>query len=363
MKKKVFVLLVALMMIIVTVAGCGGGNTGGASDSGAGSSASASGDLKPIKMGLSMSALDFVIFQAFSDYLEQNLVEMGKDRGWAVDYQVVSANSDVTKQANDIRDMLAAGCEVIFCQAVDSKTILSSVQEVHDAGKIFIMYNRKADASASGNQIPKATYNMDSFYQAYEGMVQLFEIMKADGVEPVDIIDVHGDTGDENAHNREAGFRKAVEEYGFADRVVQVVDVGVWEVDLALQNTAAALQAYPNSNCMYVASDGMLPGVQTALENAGKWVKRGEAGHVYMCSTDMYPIGIQATLDRFVDANVECPAWQSGYEAAIGAFDLLEGLPVSQDETKIRGLVITSDNAAEVLAAGRPWGVEYADRS
>jgi ABC-type sugar transport system substrate-binding protein len=224
------------------------------------------------------------------------------------------------------------------------------------------MFFREADESATGKQIPSATVNMDSEHQAYGAMVETFKIMAADGVEPKAIIDVHGDIADENAVNREKGFRKAVAEFGWEDRVVQVVDTGHWEPEVALQNTAAALQAHPDSNCMYVASDWLMSGVQTALENAGKWNPRGEAGHVYLGGTDMYPSGIQYTIDKYMDGNVDVPAWQISERCAQVAFDLIEGKSVSKENQLMKGTVINSDNAKEVVD-NTPylWGVDYAD--
>lgn len=193
-------------------------------------------------------------------------------------------------------------------------------------------------------------------------MVEVFKIMEADGVEPQAIIDVHGDIADQNALNREDGFRKAVAEFGWGDRVVQVVDSGHWEPEVALQNTTAALQAHPDSNCMYVASDWLMSGVQTALENAEKWYPRGEAGHLYLGGTDIYPSGFQYTLDGYMDGNVDVPAWQIAQAASKSAFDLIEGKEVTKENQLVKGTVINSDNAAQALEENpHLWGVEYKD--
>lgn len=320
-------------------------------------------DENSVKMGLAMNQMDSVVFQAWADYLEEAVTDEGGKRGYEVEFTMTNANGDVTKQANDIRDLITAGSDVIFAPALDSKTILSSIAEVHNAGRYFIMYNREADDSAVGPQIPDATVNMDSEYQAYAAMVEVFKIMEADGVEPRSIIDVHGDIADENAHNRESGFRRAVAEFGWEDRVAQVVDTGHWEPEVALQNTAAALQAHPDTNCMYVSSDWLMSGVQTAMENAGKWHKRGHPDHVYLGGTDMYPSGIQYTLDGYMDGNVDVPSWEVAVQSAVYAFDLIEGKPVPQENTLVKGTVINSTDAkAQIEAAEHLWGVDYADR-
>ena len=320
-------------------------------------------DLKPIKMGLSMPQMDAVVWHAWGDYLEEALVEEGKKRGYDVEFTMTNANGDVTKQANDIKDLITKGCEVIYCAALDSKAILSSISEVHKAGKYFVMYFREAHESATGDQIPDATVNMDSEFQAYGAMVEVFKIMEEDGVEPVDIIDVHGDIADENAINRERGFRKAVAEFGWEDRVATIVDTGHWEPEVALANVTAALQAFPNTNCMYVSSDWLMSGVQTAMENADKWHPRGEEGHIYLGGTDMYPSGIQYTIDKYMDGNVDVPCWQGAQKSAELGFDLVEGKEVSQEPYLVKGTVINSNNAAQVVEeAPHLWGVDYAEK-
>ena len=141
----------------------------------------------------------------------------------------------------------------------------------------------------------------------------------------------------------------------------QVVETGHWEPEVALQNTAAALQAHPESNCMYVSSDWLMSGVQTALENAGKWNKRGSPNHIYLAGTDMYPSGVKDTIDKYMDGNVDVPAWQMAVKAAEAAFDLVQGKSVSQKPFLMKGTVINSDNAAEVVkAAPHLWAVDYA---
>jgi len=318
---------------------------------------------KSIKMGLSMNQMDLVVFHAFADYLKEAVLQEGKARGYNVDWTMVSANGDVTKQANDIKDLMSRGSKVIFGAAIDSKTILSSVAQVRNAGDYFVMYTKAANKSATGMEVPSATVNMDSEFQAYGATIETLKMMAKDGVKPKAIIDVHGDIGDENATNREQGFRKALKEYGFENLVAQVVDSGHWEPEVALQNTAAALQAHPDCNMMYVATDGLMPGVQTAMENAGKWAKRGQPNHIYLAGTDMYPSGIKYTKERYMDGDVDVPAWQMAVRAAQVAFDLVEGKTVSQTPFLEKGTVINSDNAADVIAtAPHLWGVDYAGK-
>jgi len=349
--KKVLVVLLVLALCIGMLAACTPKANSGAS----------SGGPQKVKIGLAMNALDAMAFQAFAAYIEKALTEQAPARGYEVEFTMLNANADVTKQANDVKDLLAAGCDVILCPALDSVAILPSIQEVHKAGKYFVMYFREASPTAEGDQVPDATVNMESMYQAYDGMVALFDMMKKDGVDVVKIINVHGDITDENATNRNTGFMMAVEEYGYADKVAAVVDCGRWEPEVAMANTASALQQHPDANVLYTASDYLMFGVQTALENANKWFPRGEKGHVYICASDMFPIGIELTLQKYIDTNVDVGCWAIAARTAEVTFDLLDGKTVDKTPELVTGLMITSDNAAEMIASTPFWGVDFAD--
>ena len=68
--------------------------------------------------------------------------------------------------------------------AIDNVASLAAVKECHsnDVGSIF--FCREADSSASEDEIPDATVNMDSYDQGYASTIRMFEYMKDDGIEP-----------------------------------------------------------------------------------------------------------------------------------------------------------------------------------
>ena len=317
-------------------------------------------ELKHVKMGLSMQSLQAAAFHAWADYLQYRLDYEAGQRGYEVELITTNANDDVTKQANDIRDLIAQGCEVIFCPCLDSQAILSSVKEVHDAGKIYVSYCREVSHDAKGDEVPDLTVNFASEDQAYWGMVDLFEIMKADGVEPVKIIDCYGDKTDENAHNRERGLQKAIKEYGYENVPIVEAECGHWEPDVCGQNLAPVLAANPDANCMYSSSDFLSSGIQKAMEDAGMWHKHGEEGHVYFSASDLYPLGIQHLREGYMDTGVDQGCYNFAVHAAAGAFDLLEGKEVEPVQL-VLGTRATYKDIEEILATIPLWGNDYAD--
>lgn len=317
-------------------------------------------EVKVIKMGLAMQSKQAPAFHAWEDYLLQRVEFEAAERGYEVEWTATNASDDATKQANDIKDLLAKGCEVIFVPCVDSQAILQSVEEVHAAGALYISYCRAVSPDATGAQVPDVTVNFSSEEQAYVGVMEMFKIMKADGIEPTTMIDVHGQVIDENATNREIGLRRALKDSGYEDLEVIVCDSGAWEPDVSRDAVDAALQAHPEANCLYTSSDYMMTGIQIALENHDKWYPSGEEGHVYIASSDIFPHAIPMLQGGYIDTAVDQGCYMFAVGAAKSAFDLLEGKEVEKVQLTL-GTLATSDSIDAILADPliALWGNDY----
>ena len=361
--KKLLLMMVVLVFVLSTFVACApkeAASTPEQAPAAAVEEAPAVAATKVVKMGLAMQSKMAPAFQAWEDYLFERVTKEANERGYTVEWTATNASDDATKQANDIKDLLAKGCEVIFCPCVDSQAILQSVEEVHKAGAIYISYCRAVSPEATGAQIPDVTVNFSSEEQAYVGVMELFKIMKADGIEPTTMIDVHGQVIDENAINRETGLRRALIDAGYPDLEVIVCDSGAWEPDVARDSVDAALQAHPDANLLYTSSDFMMPGIQTALENHDKWFARGEAGHVYLASSDIFPIAIEMLQAKYIDTAVDQGCYMFAVNAAKSAFDLLDGKQVEKVQLTL-GTMATNDTIASILADPTIalWGNDY----
>ena len=127
-----------------------------------------------------------------------------------------------------------------------------------------------------------------------------------------------------------------------------------------MQELEPALAANPDANVIYASSDFLSTGIQTAMENADMWHKRGEEGHVYMSTSDMYPIGITHLVERYNDTAVDQGCYNFAVNAAKSCFDLLEGKEVEPVQL-VLGTVATNDTIEEILATIPLWGNDYAD--
>ena len=347
-------LLMVLMVVLIASTGmvfAGGQQEAAAADTSG---------LPVVKMGLAMQSKMAPAFQAWEDYLYTRVQYEAEERGYAVEWTATNANGDSVKQANDIKDLLAKGCEVIFVPCNDSQAILTSVEEVRKAGVFYVSYCRAVSPDAAGLQVPDTTINFASEEQAYVGVMKMFEMMKADGIEPTTMIDVHGQVIDENAINRETGLRRALVDSGYPDLEVIVCDSGAWEPDVARDSVDAALQAHPEANCLYTSSDFMMPGIQVAMENNDKWYPRGEEGHVYLASSDIFPIAIEMLQAGYIDTAVDQGCWMFAVNAAASAFDLIEGKDVPEMQLTL-GTMATNDDIDALIADPDVffWGNDY----
>lgn len=110
--KKFTVILLALILVISVI--------------GVPAKARETGD--PITIGISTNALANI----HNRHMFEGLKEEAENRGHKV--ITANANGNVTQQANDVENLVRAGCDVIVIQNADNFSLKNAVQEAVDAG-------------------------------------------------------------------------------------------------------------------------------------------------------------------------------------------------------------------------------------
>jgi len=288
---------------------------------------------------------------------ERYLKRYSEANGWK--FISAIAENDAAKQSQDIDDLVARGCDVIIAMAVDSKAIVSSIRSVQAENIPIIGYMRP--------QAPEDPYKFNAFAgqdtvaQAYDSAISVGKMMEQDGVQAKNVraLNVIGDPNDDNALYRKAGFEKAAKELGWT--IVSEIICDKWSIDKALTGSINALEADSSINVVLLASDYLWPGVKTALEKKDMLRKRGEKGHVYVASQDLFPGGVDAIKARYIDASTVLDMNGMAVIAIEMAKRLLNGEKLSQTTTPkrftlINGATITKEN---VDTEQNLWGVEF----
>ena len=294
-----------------------------------------------VLIAYSMDALENDIWRAVATLFEQDMNALGEETGNDIEVQMVVADGDVGRQNAQIRDLIGLSPAVLFIAPKDSKAIVSSIAAAERQDIPVVTHIRDSDPEADVR--PTTFLGIDAFHQGYSTAQELFRIMEEDGVEPR-VINVMGDLGDENAVLRSEGLKKAAEEAGA--EVLQDVPTG-WNPDRALSGLSAALQSHPDATAVFVGSDHLIQGVRTALERADRWAPRGEEGHMYLGSQDVFPIAIGMIEEGYIDANTVFDIGVVSQQASDVVRALLEGGEV-EPSYAVEGRVATRDNIGEI---------------
>ncbi|MFG3052189.1 substrate-binding domain-containing protein [Kitasatospora sp. NPDC048239] len=248
----------AVAVAAVVSVGLGLASCGSAKQStGSSSSGSASGG-GAIKIGLLLPETKTTRYEQFDrPLIEQRIKELAPNA--QIDYY--NANENATTQQTQVDTALTKGDKVLILDAVDSKSIQSSVQKAHDAGVKVIAYDRLAqgpvDAYVSFDNKKVGELQGQALVAAVDG--------KADAGS---IIMINGSPTDPNAADFKAGAHSAIDG---KLTIGKEYDTPNWDPNNANQEASAAITAIggPNVVGVYSANDGMAAGIATALKAAG----------------------------------------------------------------------------------------------
>ncbi|MER6302868.1 substrate-binding domain-containing protein [Kitasatospora sp. NPDC001539] len=234
-----------------------GGSSGGAS-AGGGGSASGTVAVGAVRIGLLLPESKTTRYEQFDrPLIEQRIKQLAPDA--QIDYY--NANQDATLQQTQVDTALTKGDKVLILDAVDAKSIQSSVQKAHAAGVKVVAYDRLA-------QGPADAYVSFDNHKVGELQGQALVAAVGDKANAGQIFMINGSPTDPNAADFKAGAHSAIDG---KLKVGKEYDTPQWDPNTANQEAAAAITAIGGSNVVgaYSANDGMAAGVATALKASG----------------------------------------------------------------------------------------------
>lgn len=308
MKRKITLLVAMVMTAAMIATGCGkdSSSTSNASSTEGATSAEnqsaenkeVSDDVKNVKVGISWHEMQSLNVTVWSQWMHSYAEELGAEKGVNVEWVELTGDGTTVQESSNIQDLINQHVDIMVIWCNDVNVIGTSIADAQNAGiKVITIDHQDADHLADVH------VGQDTLDQAVVAARGLAEILKEDGVENAQAIEIFGSLGDSNSLNRSEGWKQVEEETGAWTTVV--TEPTEWQTENFKTGIVNALAAYPDANVMFLASDFAFPTVQAALEECGRWVPRGEEGHMYICTQDICASeAYTAFVDGYIDSGV-----------------------------------------------------------
>ncbi|HAV65523.1 MAG TPA: sugar ABC transporter substrate-binding protein [Verrucomicrobiales bacterium] len=229
-------------------------------------------------IGASLLTLDNPFFKVIGD----NITAEGAKHGY--DTIIVSADKDVAKQANQVKDFIVKKVAAIVLSPAESKAIVPVIQEANAAG--IPVFTVDIPCNEPGVKIVTqiATDNYGGGKEAAAAMIEA--LGEAGGKVAV----LHFKQA-ESCILRVNGFREVIDAHNDSAKakveIVTELESGGAK-DIGYKAAEDALQAHPDLRGIFAINDPAALGARAALEKAGK------ADQVVIVGFDGQPEGKQA---------------------------------------------------------------------
>lgn len=303
-----------------------------------------------IVVGLSWNEKMHAMIQAWEDYMKSYSEEYGAKHGLEFKWIVNVADSDSSQQASNIEDLISQNVDVIIARAHDGGAIGASIRAAEEAGIPFITFDR-----ASSTRKPTAHVGADSFMQAVNTANAMADLLEKRGVKGI-AIELMGDLRDANAVKRSEGWAKVEAERGAWKTVIQVPTE--WNPEKFRTGTANALQAHPNANVMFVASDFAFDAIKSALEAAGRWALPGDPRHIWIATQDVNPQAFEPMAEGYIALGETYDCYYHAVELVEVAAKIAQGIKLDSDEFLVSGRMATTENVRDMEYM---WARDYED--
>ena len=242
----------------------------------------------------------------------------------------VDANGDVTKQNNDIEDLITKNVDVLLINPVDPQGIAPSLASAKAAGIPVITVDRTAEGALS--HIGRDNVAMGKLVGD-----AVSDLLGSDGGT---IVEIQGDAGGTVAMDRSSGFHSAFE----GNDAVKIVEGPYAEYIRSNAVTAMQdlLQSNPDLKVVYAHNDDMALGALQVLQENGR-------DDVLVAGVDGLMEAVKAidSSDQFVATALNDPI-SLGSIAADTAIKAAKGESVDA-EIDAGTALVTKDNAADYV--------------
>ena len=170
----------------------------------------------------------------------------------------LDANGDVSKQNNDIQDLITRGVDVLILNPVNPEAVIPSIEAAQEAGIPVITVDRPVTEGAIAH-VGRDNVEM--------GRLVGEAVVTALNNEPSKIIEIQGDAGGIVMMNRRDGFHSAAEAAGMTIVEGPYAEYIRANAVVAMQDL---LEAHPDVTAIYAHNDDMALGALQVLRESGR---------------------------------------------------------------------------------------------
>ena len=240
---------------------------------------------------VSLLALDNPFFKVIGDAIAAEAAKQGFQA------TVVSADKDVARQGNQIKDFIVKKAAAIVLSPCDSKSIVPVIREANAAGIPVFTVDIPCNEPGVAIATQVATDNEGGGREAGQAMI---EALSADGREAGGKIAVLHFKQAESCQLRVKGFRAVIEAHN-ATAPAKIDIVTELESnaakDVGFKAMEDAIQAFPDLRGVFAINDPAALGARAALEKAGK------TAQIVIIGFDGQPEGKRAILEGKIYAD------------------------------------------------------------
>lgn len=239
-------------------------------------------------IAVSLLTLQNPFFKVIGDELTAEAAKQGYDT------LVVSADNDVARQSNQVKDFIVRRAAAIVLSPADSKGIVPVIQEANAAGIPVFTVDIPCQEPGVKIVTQVATDNLDGGRQAGKAMIEALA-GRGGKIGVLDLKQV------ESCILRVKGFKEVIGQHNAANPAAKIEIVseldGGGAKDKGYKAAEDMLQAHPELVGLFAINDPSALGARGALEKAGK------AGKVVIIGFDGQPEGRQAIKEGKIYAD------------------------------------------------------------
>jgi ribose transport system substrate-binding protein len=258
-----------------------------------------------------------ILMQSVADEFIYTVYKSAESYAQELGYQTtfVDAKNDASAQASAIDDAITQGVDAIMLCPVDASALSDSVVKINEAKIPVVLVDRTIE---HGDYV--AVCQSDNYEFGYQGAKEIVAAAEKANVEVADlkVLELQGDLSSTSGLERSKGFQDAAKELGL--NIVSSLPT-YWETDTAYNAALDALQANPDINAIFLASDGVMgDAVISALEQVSRLYEIGDAKHIIVTAVDGTPGALELIRNKYMDATCAQPAILMA-ETAIDSLD------------------------------------------